>query len=115
MNPGWGDPAPILEELFSLPADIFTLDLTRNPRLAAILAHSEFRKPVQLGIVDGWRETVEDAEEIAGRLAEFAASSHAPDCYLSAAAGFRALPAQAAERKLRILCQVRDILLSSRA
>jgi methionine synthase II (cobalamin-independent) len=110
VNPGWGDPAPILEELFSVPADILAIDLTRNPRLWAILAHAELRKPVQLGIVDGWSGTVEDAVEVAARLDEFVSSSPVPECYLSAATGFWGLTTQAAEGKLRVLSQVRDKL-----
>ena len=63
VNVGWGDPIPVLEELFSVPADILAIDLTRNARLGAILAHAELRKPVQLGIVDGWSESQEDPRE----------------------------------------------------
>lgn len=110
VNLGWGDPAPLLEEIFSLPADMIGLDLSANPRVAEILAHGQVARPLQLGVVNGWSATVEDAESVAGRLRGLVAAGAAPELLLSAAAGLRGLSGEAARGKLRVLAEARDLL-----
>lgn len=110
LNIGWGDPLPVLEDLLSVPAEIIAFDLTRSPRLAEVLAHIEFSKAMQLGIVDCWSTDLEAAEGLVRGVEKVLARSSAPEFHLSAAFGLASLPRESALAKLRLLAKVRDLL-----
>ena len=116
LNLCGGDSAPILEELFRVPADVLVLDLTCNPRLVEMLAYAQPGQSVKsfgLAMIDGCKAALEDSSAIARSVEKLARSLGDGDLYLSATTGLGGLgdlTRDEARAKLKLLAEIRDLL-----
>jgi 5-methyltetrahydropteroyltriglutamate--homocysteine methyltransferase len=110
LNPGPGDSAAMLEELFRMPADIIALDFSRNPRLADIVAYAAPKKLLALGLVNGQNPELEELGPLRRMVDTLVPALSGAECYLMPSSGMRDLPREAAMGKLKLLAELRDLV-----
>jgi 5-methyltetrahydropteroyltriglutamate--homocysteine methyltransferase len=111
----FGDPAPVYDQLQTLPVDILGLDFTYNPDLVKTVAARGASKVLALGLVDGRNTKLEDASTLARDLEQIAQGTGASRAYLTPSCGLEYLPRDRARLKLKHLGIIKREFLRSRA
>lgn len=93
------------DDLFSLPFDIFALDLIQGPRNWELLPRVPPDKEIVLGIVDAREVRLEEPAEIARTLSGAARHLSSEQMHVSPNCGLEFLPREAAAGKLRRMAQ----------
>jgi 5-methyltetrahydropteroyltriglutamate--homocysteine methyltransferase len=106
----FGDVAPLGPGLFRLPFDVFGLDLVAGPSGADLLSALPEGRGLQAGVVDARNTRLEDAGRVAGLVRDLERRAHAERVWLAPSCGLEYLPRDAAERKLRLLKEVKEVL-----
>ena len=104
----FGDPAPLLHHLLSMPADVVALDFTYNPRLVDEIAEARPTKPLGLGLLDGRNTKLEDADAVVRALDRLLPQMRSTECYLHPSSGLEYLPRDRALAKLKRLVEIRN-------
>lgn len=104
----FGDAAPLYDGLLSLPVDAVGLDFTYGPGLAKVIGRKGARKMLGLGLVDARNTRMERPAEAAAVLKRLAPRLKGEN-YLSPTTGLEYLPRDRAERKLRLLTEIKRI------
>lgn len=105
----FGRATPLLDEIFSMPADIFGFDLTYDPDLAGALEGAE--RPLALGLLDARNTKPDDVETTArtvDKIAEAVAARGVDELHLQPSCGLEYLPRDRAKRKLERMQQIRE-------
>lgn len=99
----FGSVDSFLDDLMSLPFDVFGFDLVQGARTAEALRKRRIEKPVALGLVDARNTRVEDPHFIAREVLTF--RDHIPfeGSYLSPSNGLEFLPRPKAREKIGVL------------
>ncbi len=108
----FGDPAPILNDLLALPADVLALDFTYNPQLVDLVADARPAKSLGLGLIDGRNTKLEDPGTVKAALDRILPQVDASECYLSPSSGLEYLPRDRALLKLKNLAAIRTSYIS---
>ena len=111
----FGDPAPIYDQLQTLPVDLLGLDFTYNPSLVDRVASNGTARTLALGLVDGRNTRLEDPAVSARQLEKLAHGADLNCAYLSPSCGLEFLPRDRARQKLRHLAVIRKTFLGSPA
>jgi len=111
----FGDPAPVYDQLQTLPVDLLGLDFTYNPKLVDRVASQGAARTLILGLVDGRNTKLEDPAETARQLEKLARGADLSSAYLSPSCGLEFLPRDRARQKLRHLAVIRNTFLGSLA
>ena len=111
----FGDPAPVLDQLQTLPVDLLGLDFTYNDTLVDRIASSGTSRMLMLGLVDGRNTRLEDPAVLARQLEKLAHSAGFSRAYLSPSCGLEYLPRDRARQKIRHLTAIRNAFLGSPA
>ena len=109
----FGDPAPIYDQLQSLPIDALCLDFTYSPSLVEIVSARGSAKPLALGLVDGRNTRLENPQTVAGQLDKIGHRLGSARAWLSPSCGFEYLPRDRAQLKLKHLQTIRQEFLGS--
>jgi 5-methyltetrahydropteroyltriglutamate--homocysteine methyltransferase len=109
----FGDPAPIYDQLQSLPVDALCLDFTYSPDLVEIVSARGSAKPLALGLVDGRNTRLENPPTVAGQLEKIGHRLGSARAWLSPSCGFEYLPRDRAQLKLKHLRTIRREFLGS--
>ena len=107
----FGDPAPIYDQLQTLPVDILVLDFTYSPDLVETIAARGSSRMLGLGLVDGRNTRLEDAGAVAGQIERIAAGTGAETAHLNPSCGLEYLPRDRAQSKLRHLATIKKNFL----
>lgn len=105
----FGRATPMLDEIFSMPADIFGFDLTYDPDLAGALENAD--RPLALGLLDARNTKPDDIETTARTvetIAEAVAARGVDELHLQPSCGLEYLPRDRAKRKLERMQQIRE-------
>jgi len=99
----FGGVEPLLDDLLSLPFDVFGFDLVQGAGTAEALRARRIEKPVALGLLDARTTKLEDPHLVAKQALTF--RDHIPfeDSFLSPSNGLEFLPRPKAREKLRVL------------
>jgi 5-methyltetrahydropteroyltriglutamate--homocysteine methyltransferase len=108
----FGDPAPALHHLLSMPADVVALDFTYSPHLAEQVADSRTSKSLGLGLLDGRNTRLEEPATLVKALDKMLPQIKAPECYLNPSSGLEYLPRDRALLKLKHLVGIRNRIQS---
>ncbi len=110
----FADPAPLYDQLQTLPVDILGLDFTYNPGLVDVVASRGSYRTLALGLVDGRNTRLEDAATVARQLERLAKGLHDATAYLTPSCGLEYLPRDRAQSKLQHLSLLKKTFLGSR-
>ncbi len=110
----FADPAPVYDQLQTLPVDILGLDFTYNPDLVEVVASRGSNRELALGLVDGRNTRLEDVAIVARQLERLAKGLPAAQAYLSPSCGLEYLPRDRAQSKLQHLRLLKKTFLGSR-
>lgn len=106
----FGAVAALGPAFFSLPFDVFALDFVSGPANWEAVHEFPDDRELQAGIVDARNTRLEPVEDLVGAVKEIA-EAVAPDrLWLAPSAGLEFLPRESAERKLRLLAEVKGRL-----
>lgn len=101
----FADATPLFDKLQSLECDMLGFDLTYGPGLWKRLGGSD--KPLMLGCIDARNTRMDDVAALAKRIRPVAKKT---DVHLAPSAGLEYLPRDRAQRKLRLLAQLKEAL-----
>lgn len=111
----FGDPAPVYDQLQTLPVEILGLDFTYNPDLVRIVATRGAARVLALGLVDGRNTKLEEVSSLVRHLEQIAEGTRASRAYLTPSCGLEYLPRDRAQLKLKHLATIQRAFLRSRA
>lgn len=111
----FGDPAPLYDQLQTLPVDILVLDFTYNPGLVETVASRGSSKTLALGLVDGRNTRLEDPGAVARQLEQIAQGANLDRVHLNPSCGLEYLPRDRAQLKLRHLTTIKRTFYGSPA
>jgi 5-methyltetrahydropteroyltriglutamate--homocysteine methyltransferase len=106
----FGDVAPLGQGLYRLPFDVFGLDLVAGPNGADVLSAFHEGRGLQAGVVDARNTRLEDAGRVAALVKGLERRADPERVWLAPSCGLEYLPRDAAERKLRLLKETREVL-----
>lgn len=106
----FGDVGPLGPGLFSLPFDVFGLDLVAGPNGADAVSALPEGRGLQAGVVDARNTRLEDAGRVAALVTDLVRRANPERVWLAPSCGLEYLPRDAAERKLRLLKETREVL-----
>lgn len=90
-------------DLFTLPATVFALDFVAGPANFELVAQIPGDKKLQAGLVDARNTKLEDEDELARSIAEFAAALGPERLVVAPSCGLEFLPRERAHAKLELL------------
>lgn len=101
----FGDAKRLGAELFSLPADVFGLDLISGPESRNLLADLPQGKKLQAGIVDSRNTKLEDTQALVVEIGTLAEQVGADNLRVAPSASLEFLPREKARAKLERLSE----------
>ncbi len=104
----FGDVVPLGPALFDLPFDGFGLDLVAGSQSVDLLAELPAEKQLQAGIADARNTRLEPVEDLVRMVGDIAESVSLERLWIAPSCGLEFLPREAAERKLRLLAEVKE-------
>jgi len=104
----FGDAVPLGPALFDLPFDGFGLDLVAGSQSVDLLAELPSEKHLQAGIADARNTRLEPVEDLVRMVGDIAESVSLERVWIAPSCGLEFLPREAAERKLRLLAEVKE-------
>jgi 5-methyltetrahydropteroyltriglutamate--homocysteine methyltransferase len=104
----FGDAAPVLHHLLSMPSDVLALDFTYGTGLAAQLIAVKPAKPLGLGLIDGRNTRLEDTDAVARTLERILPNVRTGESFLNPSCGLEYLPRDRARLKLKRLVEIRN-------
>jgi len=110
LFPGFGDAAPLYEQLQKLPVDGLIIDLTYSSAAAEAVISSGSSLALGLGIVDARNTRMESPAKLTKLASGLIRRIHAPIVMLVPSNGLEFLPRAVAVHKLQVLVRVRNLL-----
>lgn len=105
------DCGPLYEKLVGLPTDGVGLDFTYGPTVIERIASIGSPVPLAFGLVDGRNVKLEDPAAVARQLERLLPRVQAQQSWLGPSCGLEYLPRDRAQAKLRLLGQIRALVL----
>jgi 5-methyltetrahydropteroyltriglutamate--homocysteine methyltransferase len=109
----FGNPAPLYDQLQTLPVDILGFDFTYSPSLIDRVVSAGTARTLALGLLDGRNTRLEDEAETARQLQKLARGADLTRAYLSPSCGLEYLPRDRAQQKLKHLAAIKETFLGS--